>query len=640
MKKSLVKKIISCVLVLILVFGSLISTYAYSIQTSTISGTIKFDKTLSVDVTKIKLEVYKLSLLRSDEISSDYAHIYETTVSPDKNGNVKINRPSDYCYIKVDVDSLPSGFGVDNTGFLIAPNENIFSVLLSAISDFSVDFSDDSVNFFDKNNLPLFVSENYKLNYDNSVEQVFLNSTKNQEKTLTKSIDADCTFGSVKVQSKQSIESLSATDKIEFLHRKEYITEEEKIYAYIDSLESGVITNNDEISNAFATIAYYQCDNITPRLLDDAVTNLVSSYIPEYNNEATYTRDFFTIHYERYDTAIQLIVDSAYNYLDLTKTTLCTTFGFELPDLAPGESNYQVYLARDYDDTKPSGYNVPVFVDGELYTFIVVYYENNQYGLTRYQCGTMCHEFTHAIQHQYSPAGNIAFPEETTNFNESVANTVKSMLVTNCNLGWAVTRFQESPELSLLSTVESGDYELREYGALLFPLSIVQEYDNLNTIRQIYEENRQVKNIYVAIDNVLQRSNSSLKEAYATCARFNYDLQYYYDYCQSDWTTPPKLSEINTNTLPYEAVYLSSRYFEITDPSYNSFTITFNNTDDIRSVKLQRVDSINNELINSNYSLFTPTITTSLNLNTYDKVCFIVSNVSSQSPIEYSVRVY
>lgn len=533
-------------------------------------------------------------------------------------------------------------FGVDNTGVLIAPNENTFAVSLSAISDFSVDFSDDSVEFFDKDNTPLFVSENYKLNYDNNVEQVFLSATKNQERALSKSVDAECTFGSVKVESKQSVNMLSVTDKIEFLHRKGYITEEERIYAYIDALESGAISDSDETTYAFLTISTYSRDNVMSRDLDNSISNLVRASRPVYTNESVYTYDFFSIHYETGEVSTQNI-DMIYLYLDFAKTSLCDNFRFITPKLEPGQTTYHVYLVKDIDNTKPAGASFSYTENGVIYTYAVIYYtdaqnQNNNY---TYNYGTACHEFTHAVQWEYLPSGCSNFETLNVHFNEAFANAVKVRLVPNSGIQQFVNIFLDTPDLSLLdsSGIVDAPNRNRCYGALLFPLFLMQEYNDFNTIKQIYEENREINNIYNAIDNVLQRENSSIGEAYSTFARYNYNLRYYYDYVDDAWNNSVTTKTVSTVGSTYNSPILSSNYFETNYAHYESFAVTFHNANYINYAKLQRIDTIDEVLYNTNYSIFSPNVTAVFHINAGEKTCFILSNISSvYNAMTYTVR--
>ena len=142
-----------------------------------------------------------------------------------------------------------------------------------------------------------------------------------------------------------------------------------------------------------------------------------------------------------------------------------------------------------------------------------------------------------------------------------------------------------------------------------------------------------------SIDNVLQRENSSIGEAYSTFARYNYNLRYYYDYVDDAWNNSVTTKTVSTVGSTYNSPVLSSNYFETNYAHYESFAVTFHNANYINYAKLQRIDTIDEELYNTNYSIFSPNVTAVFHINAGEKTCFILSNISSvYNAMTYTVR--
>lgn len=634
MKKSF-KIVVSLMMVFAILSSKIILADAYGggekfVKSNVISGKIVCHEKNDIDISALKLKVFRLELLKDDKSSSEYAHVYETTVSPDKYGNVSIRRPSDYCYIEISEESIPAGFGVNSNSVLVSWNESKFSITVSPITNFKFDFFNDKADFFDNKNNSLFVNSKFKVEYDGrELKKAFLDDS---------AVNVRCVFDDFCIESKQTTNELSMTDKIDYLSEKNLINETEKINLYISNLNNERINEDSEIIKALSVINSFSLNNALSEEMNKEITNLTSSYIPSYENEQTYTYKFFTLHYEDgsiSDTNLHILA----LYLNYAKNSLCFTFCFETPNLLPGESTYHVYLTSGENY---SGLTVPVSISGTTYTFINININNGNNTLSNYTLGTACHEFMHAVQFQYDSYNVNQHYNEMVHFNEAVANSVKVRLIQNCGIKFFVDRFQNSPDISLLSSPASGDYQYRCYGAVLFPLCIEQEYSSFNTIRGIYEEihaeSLTVRDVYTAIDEVLQQSNSSIQEAYTKCALYNYNIQNYYNYCENNWQTCAKLSDVTTTNTSYFNSYLTTRYFEITNSTYSGFALTFSSSN-YNDAELQRVDTINGNLSETHYSIFSQTITAVYHIDPGQRTCMILSNKSLTSSIVYSVRV-
>ena len=642
MKK--VKIALSLLLTILLITSSTIIANADNNVNSPsqyINGEITCSENEDVDFTDIEIEVFSLEQKTSCEEYDEYAHVYETTISPDENGKFTITRPSANTYVSIKTESIPSGFGIDKKSSFIPPSENEISFTIESITDFKVDFANDTVNFYGASKKALFV-DTYSLEYDDKkLKEAFLNDDP---------VIVSCVFDDFTVEAQQQTAELSIPSRIDYLYNNNIITEEERVRLYISNLSNNRINDESEMMGAFGIINSYTINNDPSEELEEDLENLRDQYTPSYTNEATFNSlsGYFTIHYEsgKLSSYNQNLINV---YLELAKLTLCSTYNFDAPAFESGKTSYHVYIMQNTDYSGITMFDYDLNGNGYSHMLIRINSEDTQNNtdldnnnhLTDYKKATLCHEFMHAVQVYYGAYlnNNTQHYNEMKNFCEAVACSLMIQLVSNCSIEQFVNAFQETPEITLLYAPSSGIYRRRGYSAL-FPLSIEQDFDSFNTIREIYEEYQSVGDVYTAIDNVLQDENSSLSVAYMKCALYNYNIQNYYNYYETTWNNSPTISPTPYTETPYTQDILSSRYFEITDPSYQHFTLTLSSTDYIGKAALQGISTTNGVLSNYLFTFFGYYTTVTFNLNTGSKMCMLVNNKSIDSAIEYSVLVY
>ncbi len=598
-----------------------------------INGVINCSENEDVDFTDIEIEVFSLEQKTSCEEYSEYAHVYETTVSPDENGEFTITRPSANTYVRIKTESIPSGFGIDKKSSFIPSIKNEISFTIEPITDFKVDFANDTVNFYGASKKALFV-DTYSLEYDDkTLKEAFLNDDP---------VSVSCVFDDFTVVAQQQTAEMSISSRIDYLYDNNIISEEERVRLYISNLRNNRISDESEMLGAFGIINSYTMNNEPSEELEEELENLRESYIPTYDNEATFTASngYFTIHYEsgELSSANQNLISY---YLEQAKTTLCSTYNFDTPAFEPGKTSYQVYITND---SSYAGQTIPYYNSGIGYTFIrISILEDDLDGvdqiINNYKKASFCHEFMHAVQVYYGAYLNTQHYSQMYYFCEAVACSLMIQQVSDCSIEQYVNAFQATPHWSLFYAPSSGNYKYRGYSAL-FPLSIEQDFDSFNTIREIYEENQSVGDVYTAIDNVLQNENSSLSVAYMKCALYNYNIQNYYNYYESTWQTTPSLTESPYTPVDYHQNILTTNYFEITDTSYEHFAFSFDSTDYLSKAALQSIRTTNGVLSNFLYSSFAQNTTITFNLNTGSKICFLVNNKSIDSYLDYSAYVY
>ena len=636
---------------------------------TTISGTISFDGNQNIDVTDLDIKVYSLVLSGTNEDSKQYDHVYETTVHPDNYGNFSAERPSEYTYFEIDENTIPEGYGVDKAAVLILENESNFSVCLSKISDFKVDFINETVDFYDSDENSLTVNPNYELECDTStIKNAFLNN---------QSVKFSCEYENITVAAVQQTSNLSMTSRIDYLYKNNIIGEQEKVMLYANSLQNGIIQDECEAFGMNAYInSYAQKNEISSELRQEIKEmNREPTYGTDGSQEATYdsSSGYFRIHYmagtmttSNLALLCSKLEEAKYFFCDTTNPNSCN---FTTPRICP-QSNPASYVGHYNIFILDDGKRGETFANYNNYTFTYAYttlriksedYENGV--LIDRVLGTACHEFMHAIQFEYNLLNpDSPYYSDMVCFCEAAANAAKIKMVPNCGLSQHVHRFLDSPNISIFTDYQDGTYSGRRYGAVLYPLSLIKDYYQFHTLRHIYEvhvsSRENPTNIYSDIDYVLQGNintnnisyNSSFINSYLNCMLYDYKIKYFYTndstqtYYESDWDETAKL--ITVSEIPAgvtTTMHLGTRYYEITESDlseYNSFSISMYNSTMINNLALQMVVTQNNTPTSATYQFSSPIRTVIFDLANADKNCFITSNISLNGSIAYTPRVF
>ena len=633
---------------------------------TTISGTISFDGNQNIDVTDLDIKVYSLVLSGTYEDSKQYDHVYETTVHPDNYGNFSAERPSEYTYFEIDENTIPEGYGVDKIVDLIPENESEFSACLSKISDFKVDFISETVDFYDSDKNPLTVNPNYELAINREkLKTAFLSNEP---------IDVDCEYHNTTIKSVQQTSDLAMIDKIDYLYNNNIINEGERIAAYAENLGNEEISEEMDVIFANYIVNSYAYNNNRELTFEEEYSTFVASYAPTYTQPATYysmqytseNDPYFMLHYEAGAYSADTL-DSVYEQLESVKDFLCDNtipteqctdntapteqHYFEVPATPAQDPYYHVYIVQNdtYTKSAVTWGNYFGSVD-QSYSFIIVYLNsdniNSDGSISNTRKGNLCHEFMHSIQFHYNFFNvNQSCFSEVKNFSEAIANTVKLRMIHNCGLASAVYKFLQTPHLSLFYNLTEGDFKNRRYGALLYPLSIEQDYNDFTTIKDIYVANQNYHEIYTDIENVLRASSNNAHgfiDSYLNCMLYDYSICDYYDYYEESWDNSPK--KITVSEIPSGASALAplgSNYYEITDPQYNYFVFTmYNHNPTSYPFVLQKVDTMSDgSLTNQTYYTSGYETTLFLDLNNVSKTCIILSNTWLDAHTGYYVEV-
>ena len=147
--------------------------------------------------------------------------------------------------------------------------------------------------------------------------------------------------------------------------------------------------------------------------------------------------------------------------------------GLNLPIKRVEDEKYTVYLTN-LSDVNSAGFTYPVDTNflgqAPFASYIVIY--NVGVGVLNFNLETLVHEYFHAIQFTYTAKQNF--------FTEACANLAKILITGYCNSA-AVNIKNFISSLFPLYALDT------QYGAVLFPYILYNQYGGLNTIKALYE---------------------------------------------------------------------------------------------------------------------------------------------------------
>ena len=257
MKK--IKVCMAFLLTIMLVLSSTIVSYAYDGEAASeiIEGSIIADEDDTVDLSGIKIDVYKYVLVYSDEYSSQYNRIFDSTVYTDSDGSFSFARPSETFLVEADPNSLPPGYG-DFTYFSSFRQKiNNASIKIARINSFEHNFfSNDSslaTTFYGKNGELSIKVPDYSLVYDTQqVKEAFLSDGV---------VNLKCDFGNFSLEKQMPTNEISMVRKIMWLYENNLITEEEEIKYLAINLNNNRINSNMDLPSALDKIGIYINNN-------------------------------------------------------------------------------------------------------------------------------------------------------------------------------------------------------------------------------------------------------------------------------------------------------------------------------------------------------------------------------------------
>lgn len=114
----------------------------------------------NISANDIEIKVYSSELIYSEEGVNQYNHYLMDTVLTDSNGNFSFDKPKSPFLIKVSLDTLPYGTGVEHETVFYSNNEKSDVIPLSQIDDIEIyeDNSSYNITLLSSNDTPLFAN--------------------------------------------------------------------------------------------------------------------------------------------------------------------------------------------------------------------------------------------------------------------------------------------------------------------------------------------------------------------------------------------------------------------------------------------------------------------------------------------------
>lgn len=572
----------------------------------------------------VQINVYSLVLSNTFEYGNEYDHIFAFSVTPNKYGEFSFSRPSDYCFVQIEASSVSEGFGIAEGDIVLHPTDRTVTLSISKIDSFEYDVKKERPIFTDCNDNQLQVKNNYILSIK-------------EDNFDTQDLQAICILDEIEYKTTIELSDMSEVEKIDFLYENNIISEEERIHKYCDLAEMPIEDLSEDYTQIMSTLCdYSQTANSN---LKSRINTIAETARVNYDNEETYTRGFFTIHYESGEFSLEEL-QSIYSTLNFAKASLCFTYSFRTPDLEQGQTTYNVYLVGTTEGNH--GVTYGWYNNGIPQSYIVAYINQTDEGINvidDYAHGVFVHEFMHAVQCAYDSRGKY-----TTDYNyykEATATLASEVLWDNPDISYFVNQFLSSPEYSLFDNATGTVYENRAYGAMLYPYYLFSEYSTLNTIREIFEnfELESTETIYEAIDNVLLEEGDSFVDSYVTFTEKVYDVHGNFD-SHLEWDDTTKKTTLSSSSCSYTLPKLATMYFEdvapITGRSVCTFTFGLNSGTDASQVNLRSIYTSptgTTSVTNRTFKNGVRTVIVSLDTNA--KICFLMSNVTIDSNVSF-----
>lgn len=532
----------------------------------------------------IVFDVYSAECTYSEQDSGTYVYseTYYMSISPDENGFVSFEKPSECFSVTLKTESLPEGYGTPLKTIFFSKDicEHTFEIVKISKVDIIPDFSD-------------IISENWYLDsvlcYDNNGQQVDA-ATKiidkkislsniyciedDAERNLQFSYEYSLLVSGIeyKVTKQHEYHCRCAVEKADILYRLGIVSQHEYMnriaadYLYGDAHKDAGYFLECGTEYIGKLELYRKTHNGSEEdydLIDMALApqNIVNSKDSKSDTYVDSSSGKFRIHYDNSFITSATATSLAAEF-DSVDNLFCSSLGYSRP-FNPSTSKYQVYI----ENITALGTTYPN--SGNPYTKISYNVANNLSTSPSFlpfanaYKGVVAHEYFHAIMFTYGIPSSETWMQECfaswagLRYVDDYAALRKSYIV----------NFLVTPSLSLTSTSNN-----RHYGSCVFPLYIYKTKGNV-AIKDILSSYSSPLGALYAVNSGLNLHSSSLSEAYSVCSMWNYDTDYYYQPSVSgtsfSWGGADKT---HVSTYPYSASGiglpgLASKYIEFTGPS-------------------------------------------------------------------------
>lgn len=532
-----------------------------------------------IDYTKIKVDIYSAELGFSNAELGYYQYneSLSETLNFSSNGQVEFTKPSANWSYSIQLNSLPVLYGVDKHTQFFQGEENEIEINLERYA---------TVELSEKNGelSPVLLGKHGVLYADTAIVDESIIDYVDNETGKNLLIDKEISV-SVNGQIKNIPYSTehnysNSYEKYGYLYDIGVLSEKQ----YIESVAETYLYSNTSEDTIDSTYLYGLLNNYRSRekqveeCIDRAIQKLEKINDSRANLSVVSTSGRFRVWYDSTQTtkdAAELIADE----YDKIYNLFVNTWDFLPPKCSVSTVYYYIYITDigdDYGTTIPGE-------NGESYiriSYRIANEINNPSVYSEYPNapkGVLAHEYMHAMMFRY----NIE------------SGDTDRIWLHECLASWAgiayessyayrrkdtVNKFLENPS-SPLNYYET--YGQRHYGSCIFALYIQQREGGYETIRRILELYSNSNNPLTAVDAALKEKGTSLENAFANFAAYNYDTSCYYNNITDGWkdATVEEQAYPEEASSPQDLQYLSSRYDKYKSGNTDiTLTVTINFT--------------------------------------------------------------
>ena len=572
---NLTKRIISSALVLSMATLAIpVGAYATS---NTIKGQVFFEDGSPAAGVKINILSSTIDEVYDDDVVG-FSNNYYTSVYTDSNGTYEFNRPSDYCLVKVDLDSLPTKTGISSESSFLYPGETIEPFTIYKIADIGLN-ADNSVEVYNKNgeviSTPIDIGSS--LSGDNITDIV---NSDNIDTTYTINANDFLT----ELNTTYDFSDYSVIEKADILFEQGLLSHEDVLATYLYAIENEECNDMECFNPVYDALADYYNDadssnlSLKSRIADTlALRDITEPSIDQmskyFKKPKTVIAGKFTLHYETEaeldNTVSSTNLSSIISILKNVSNAYFKTYGFKAEKMEDEETTYHVYLR---DNISANGSTKKA--NNGLY--IIIKYIDEKYESQNF-ARTLAHETFHILQEAYKKDSENSVLSW---FKEAGASWA-GMEYIDSYCSWGNTfanRYLKTTKDSIISKTDWVND--RQYGLYLFFKYISQNNGGFSSMKRILEAYTEYDDIYKAFGYCQESGKTSYKALFAGFQAYNADPSYYEYHNGKNSYTHATYQELSSGKIEIKPSSAHHYNFNATSKSSRiDFTVSMAKTD-------------------------------------------------------------
>ena len=522
----------------------------------------------------------KVNILTStvDEVYDNdvvgFSNNYYTSVYTDSNGNYEFVRPSDYCLVEVDLDSLPSKTGVSSESSFLYPGETVEPFTVYQIANIALN-AENSIEVYNQKGDIIST----RVDIDSAIDKSSITNILNSDNINTiYTVNANNFLS--KTNTIHDLSDYSIVEKADVLFEQGLLSRDDMLSAYLYAIENEKCDDMECFNPVYdALVEYYNGENSKNLSLKSRIANTLAlpadrditkpsvEQMSDFFEAPRMVRaGMFTLHYETKagltDTVSSSHISSIISILTDVSNTYFNTYGFKTGKMEDGETTYHIYL----DDESISSNGLTTKANNGL--FIILKYTNSKYNSQNF-ARTLAHETFHILQGAYKKNDKSVLSW----FKEAGASWAGMEYIDSyCTWGNTyASRYLKSTKDSIVSKTDWVND--RQYGLYLFFKYISQKNGGFSAMKRILEAYTTEDDIYKAFGYCQASGKTSFKALFAGFQAYNADPRYY-EY--TNGTNSYKCAELLTlNSGKISIAPASAQHYSFSTSSSTSSRIDF-----------------------------------------------------------------